>query len=325
MALIFVTVYTIGELSGGFDDCYHDDETLMRLCGIKYAVFLQSVSLLGSMPVLLVQSDAFHNSNPALLQTLVPITLISTPIGQYYQTIISASWIKVVVGIVVIVAVLYQLMLDVLVERRRQQETATPTTTSGEINSIATHEQTPLLAATGSATATDKNVNDENRDTNYHGFSANSIRIWGILLGGSSGFLGGLIGMRGPPLMIFFLAFPFPKSEARAIGTILLGLNLILRMGYYVVSDVMLSLQRYSKEDNLGGDTPLRQWFYTSEWLLYAFVIVTGIVAVFLGDYVHHQLDHASFQRVLVLILIATGVVNIWKGTSELLHPGEEE
>mmetsp|Transcript_23400 Transcript_23400/g.55456 ORF Transcript_23400/g.55456 Transcript_23400/m.55456 type:complete len:291 (+) Transcript_23400:124-996(+) len=288
------------------------------------------------MPMLLFAADAFRNSNPALLATLIPITVIATPFGQYCQTKISASWIKVVVGTVVVIVVLYKIILDILAaarqRRRREQEQqeklASPT------NGTEANETTTLLekgSTTPTAITPDNTTdgNDDSRDRYYHGFSVVRIRLWGILLGGSSGFLGGLIGMRGPPLMIFFLAFPFPKSETRAVGAIMLCLNMILRIGYYIVSDVVVA-GLVSQNDNVDTDSHdiiaknggHHRWFFREEWVLYVGVIVSGTVAIFIGDWVHHKLDQNTFQRALALLLVATGIVNIWKGTSEL-HSGQ--
>ena len=332
MALIFVTVYTVGELSAGFDydGCSQQEQDggqEVNLCGIKYAVFLQSLSLAGSMPMLLFAADAFRNSNPALLQTLVPITLVSTPLGQYCQTKISASWIKVVVGSVVVLVVLYKIVLDVLAasrQRRRKEKEQQEKLTGNEADGIESNEATTLLA-NGSASTAITPDNTTGGNGYYHGFSVVRIRIWGILLGGSSGFLGGLIGMRGPPLMIFFLAFPFPKSETRAVGAIMLCLNMILRIGYYIVSDVIVAgLVSQNTSDPTGSHNIIdkngvhHRWFFREEWVLYVGVIVSGTVAVFVGDWVHHKLDQHTFQRALALLLVATGIVNIWKGTSEL-------
>ena len=335
MALIFVTVYTVGELSAGFDydGCSQQDQEdsqEVNLCGIKYAVFLQSLSLVGSMPMLLFAADAFRNSNPALLETLIPITLISTPLGQYCQTRISASWIKVVVGTVVVLVVLYKIVLDILAasrQRRRKEQEQQEKLTGNEICGTEANEATTLLENGSKSTAiTPDNTtagNSNSEDGYYHGFSVVKIRLWGISLGGSSGFLGGLIGMRGPPLMIFFLAFPFPKSETRAVGAIMLCLNMILRIGYYIVSDVVVAVSQ-NTSDHTGSHNAIdkngghHRWFFREEWVLYAVVIVSGTVAVFVGDWVHHKLDQHTFQRALALLLVATGIVNIWKGTSEL-------
>ena len=345
MALIFVTVYTVGELSGGFDDddggCFEKEQSdahqeEVNLCGIKYAVFLQSLSLVGSMPMLLFAADAFRNSNPALLETLIPITLIATPFGQYCQTKISASWIKVVVGTVVVLVVLYKIILDIVAavaaQQRRRKEQEQQEKHEGTTNGTESNETTTLLGDGSTTTSTaitpddTADGNDDSKDRYYHGFSVVRIRLWGILLGGSSGFLGGLIGMRGPPLMIFFLAFPFPKSETRAVGAIMLCLNMMLRIGYYIVSDVIVGMALDNKNvDAAGHDVTMNghhRWFFREEWVLYVGVIVSGTVAVFIGDWVHHKLDQNTFQRALALLLVATGIVNIWKGTSEL-HSGK--
>jgi uncharacterized membrane protein YfcA len=306
MALIFVTVYTVVDVAGGFEECRSVNDSMnMSLCGIKYAVFLQSLSLVGSMPILMAHADAFKNANRALLHTLIPVTLISTPLGQYCQALISASWIKVVVGGVVILVVLYKMGSSMIEhQQRRSRITTTPPN-----NSVVAATERTSLVETGSSDSAGGD-NDGDGENKFHEFSPAAIRLWGVLLGGGSGFLGGLIGMRGPPLMIFFLAFPFPKAETRAVGSIMLFLNMVLRIAYYVLSDIVVN-----EDDNQP------QWFYRSEWPLYIGVILAGAIGVPIGDWIHNRLDQSTFQNVLALLLAATGIVNIWKGTSELLQP----
>ena len=156
--------------------------------------------------------------------------------------------------------------------------------------------------------------NLDNNESSSSSLLSKKVVVWGILLGFASGFLGGLIGMRGPPLMVFFLVFPFPKTETRAVGAIMLFLNMVLRISYYGVDD-------YRRRNNEleGSSVAAVPWFLgSSAWPLYVGVVVAGILGVPIGDWIHHRIDQTKFKIVLGLLLAASGIVNIAKGVAEL-------
>lgn len=293
MALIFVFVYTIFDVFGGMADCQPSE-----LCDMKYAVFIQSLSLVGSMPFLIYKSNARTHANKRLLYTLIPITLVSTPAGQMCQDFVASSWIRMVVGVVVSAVVGYE--IHKLYKKRQVDE---PAAIIIENSSTPTERTSLLIREANSSLGSET---DDNQD-GLHGFSPKSILLWGVVLGFFSGFLGGLIGMRGPPLMIFFLHFSFPKQEARAVGAILLFLNMALRVSYYLLQDYQES-----------AATSIRWFYWGTSWHLYVGVIVAGIVGVPLGDWVHHRIDQSKFRLALAILLAASGVVNILKAISEL-------
>jgi uncharacterized membrane protein YfcA len=296
-ALIFVFVYTVFDIFGMMVDCQPND-----LCGVKYAVCLQTLSLVGSVPLLMYQSNPAKHANRYLLTTLIPVTLVSTPFGQWCQDYVSSSVIRLVVGVVVTAVVGYELYK--LCKQRR-----VPNTEETPITATPTTELTPLLSVTEDKT-------DDEKDPLLHGFTRSSIFIWGVVLGFLSGFLGGLIGMRGPPLMIFFLQFPFPKGEARSIGAILLLLNMVLRMGYYLFQDY-----QHDHAQQYGADSSTTKWFYwKSSWHLYVGIVVAGVLGVPIGDCIHHRMDQSNFRLALAIILAFSGVVNIVKAVEELQH-----
>ena len=118
-----------------------------------------------------------------------------------------------------------------------------------------------------------------------------------------------------PPLMIFFLQFPFPKQEARAVGAVLLFLNMALRMLYYVLQDYY----GVDTDSTATTTTTTFKWFYwQSSWHLYVGVVLAGMLGVPIGDWVHHRIDQSKFRFALAIILAGSGIVNIVKALEEL-------
>ena len=48
------------------------------------------------------------------------------------------------------------------------------------------------------------------------------FKLWALSMGFASGFFGGLCGIRGPPIIMFFLHSPYPKAMQRANGAAIL-------------------------------------------------------------------------------------------------------
>ena len=49
-------------------------------------------------------------------------------------------------------------------------------------------------------------------------------------MGFASGFFGGLCGIRGPPIIMFFLHSPYPKAVQRANGAAITLVNVSMRI-----------------------------------------------------------------------------------------------
>ena len=154
--------------------------------------------------------------------------------------------------------------------------------------------------------------------------SKSTLWVWGTGIGVSGGFLGGLIGMWGPPVMIFFLQYPcFSKTTIRAVGAVFLLVDMLLRMIFYSVSDI-----RFYTHDDYDDDDS-HPWFVwssstssssSSAWWLYGGVIVAGMIGVPIGDAIHQYIDPQKFQDLLGLLLAVTGIVNIIKGLAEVMN-----
>ena len=132
------------------------------------------------------------------------------------------------------------------------------------------------------------------------------LRFWDStsILGFLSGFLGGLIGVRGPPLMVFFLVFSYPKGAVRGNAVLILLVNVLIRITYYVVED-------------LSGAREL-PWFESSYVYLYICIIFFGMLGVPAGIYVASKLSQEQFKLVIAFMLLLSGLSNLIKGSISL-------
>ncbi len=130
------------------------------------------------------------------------------------------------------------------------------------------------------------------------------LKIWGTISGFLSGFLGGLIGVRGPPLMVFFLYFSFPKNVVRANSILILLVNVTIRVVYYIIEDA-------------SGSRTL-PWFEGELWYLYLCLIIFGVLGVPIGQYVASRVSQNQFKLIIALMLLMSGVSNMIKGSIDI-------
>mmetsp|Transcript_25152 Transcript_25152/g.33357 ORF Transcript_25152/g.33357 Transcript_25152/m.33357 type:complete len:409 (-) Transcript_25152:24-1250(-) len=130
--------------------------------------------------------------------------------------------------------------------------------------------------------------------------------FWGITLGFLSGFLGGLVGVRGPPVILFFLCFSYPKPIVRANGVLILFTNLFIRIVYYIIEDISGALDR--------------TWFEARLWYLYVSVVVFGMMGVPVGQYVAERISGNQFKLVLCFMLLLSGLSNLIKGAIQVAN-----
>merc|ERR1719223_1953874 len=117
----------------------------------------------------------------------------------------------------------------------------------------------------------DKNdaTEDENIEQPVH--LSCSGRAWTIIAGAASGFLGGLCGIRGPPIILYFLHAPvlFMKDHQRATGACITFTNVVMRILYYVNK-----ITFFDKTHT----------FQTGSWVLYVSIIVSSNIGVLVGS-----------------------------------------
>jgi uncharacterized membrane protein YfcA len=95
-AIIFLFVWQIVELAG-----YEGD--------FKYAVFIQALSLFSIQPLQLYQASVIKHAHRRILLLFVPITLISTPIGQLVSAYVPTKIVQAVAGVLVTFVALWEL------------------------------------------------------------------------------------------------------------------------------------------------------------------------------------------------------------------------
>jgi uncharacterized membrane protein YfcA len=95
-AIIFLFVWQIVELAG-----YEGD--------FKYAVFIQALSLFSIQPLQLYQANVIKHAHRRILLLFVPITLISTPIGQLVSAYVPTKIVQAVAGVLVTFVALWEL------------------------------------------------------------------------------------------------------------------------------------------------------------------------------------------------------------------------
>lgn len=87
-AIIFLFVWQIVELAG-----YNGD--------FRSAVFIQALSLFSMQPLILYKAKVWKNAHRRVLLLFVPITLISTPLGQLVSDGVPTNIVQAVAGVLV--------------------------------------------------------------------------------------------------------------------------------------------------------------------------------------------------------------------------------
>lgn len=132
------------------------------------------------------------------------------------------------------------------------------------------------------------------------------IELLGLLIGSLSGFLAGLVGAKGPPIIIFFLMVYFPKSAIRSTGILLSFASVIVRTIFYVVDDPP-------------EDWPYQNdsWFHKDDWPLYLSVSLTSMTSVFVGLWLKKYVQSNLFNNILLGLLLICGLLMFIKGLVE--------
>eukprot|EP00571_Detonula_confervacea_P009001 CAMPEP_0172314472 /NCGR_PEP_ID=MMETSP1058-20130122/22624_1 /TAXON_ID=83371 /ORGANISM="Detonula confervacea, Strain CCMP 353" /LENGTH=329 /DNA_ID=CAMNT_0013028353 /DNA_START=49 /DNA_END=1035 /DNA_ORIENTATION=+ len=297
MAIIYLFVWQIAELAG-----YEGD--------FKYAVFIQSLALLSIQPIALYNAQVIKNSYRRILLLFIPITLISTPLGQLLSEHVPTKTVQSVAGVLVLVVALWEVyskrsffmslckskkqedeggeikkeeLKDVAkLEKEDEDNFADNAIASSQLDeeimveedaednddgpSDAPPRSTFLNLGLGAyevsrrepnlgidvSPATKKSNNQEPMDELKIG--PNKATFFTLLAGGASGFLGGMVAIRGPPLIFYFLHPPHPvsfnKSTQRATATVITFCNVFMRQAFYIYHTFSGSDQiGYQKED----------------------------------------------------------------------------
>ena len=128
-----------------------------------------------------------------------------------------------------------------------------------------------------------------------------------LLAGGASGFLGGMVAIRGPPLIFYFLHPPHPisfnKNSQRATGVVIMFCNVTVRIITYLV---------YTFSDATGT----KNVFVKEDWRLYLSVIVFSIVGGLVGSKLFEYTKDSKdvIRGVLAIFLLICGVSLLFSG-----------
>eukprot|EP00581_Thalassiosira_minuscula_P001281 CAMPEP_0183743290 /NCGR_PEP_ID=MMETSP0737-20130205/65142_1 /TAXON_ID=385413 /ORGANISM="Thalassiosira miniscula, Strain CCMP1093" /LENGTH=498 /DNA_ID=CAMNT_0025978901 /DNA_START=159 /DNA_END=1652 /DNA_ORIENTATION=+ len=95
MAIVFLFVWNVVEVFG-----YDGD--------FKYAVFIQSLALFCIQPLALYNAQVIKNAYRDILLLFIPITLISTPLGQLLNEFVPTKTIQAVAGVLVALVALWE-------------------------------------------------------------------------------------------------------------------------------------------------------------------------------------------------------------------------
>lgn len=335
MGIMFLFIYQIGSLAGGgwLDQC----------CSIRYAVFIQSIAFVVVIPVVLWRVNIRKNIRYDLLFGFVPITLVATPLGQYLQDYTPVSILKITVGVITVVIALWQIREYFVFRRKLRQQQQQQRKSDSNSNSSVEEEQEgndiedqmvkkkncvddkemALFVKddendVGMKDGTDANLIIDNKpqESSSDLSLCDTIRsqvcpvtrpvmIAIMVAGFASGFLGGLIGVRGPPLIVLFLFYEYPKSQTKASGAIVGAANVIVRVITYSLKPPPPTY-------------PTKHWFTPDDIWLYVFVALAGLLACPLGFWLSVRIDQALFKMVLACLLIVNGITMIVTGSMEV-------
>lgn len=128
--------------------------------------------------------------------------------------------------------------------------------------------------------------------------------FWTLFAGFASGYLGGFCGIRGPPLIIYFLYPPSPvvftKSSQRSTGACITAANVSMRVLFYIIESVSAKK---------GG--PLHGAYFKAEnWYLYVIVMVFSLLGLLVGDLLFKKIGDRKdvIRGVLTIMLFLCGV-----------------
>ena len=319
MGIIYIFIWQISSISG-----YDGD--------FKYAIFIQSLALASVQPILLHKANVRKHASRKMLLYFIPITIISTPLGQLTSEHVSINTVKRVGGIIVFLVAVREVYLKrtfffsycLSTKSETPKAMATPNVNSTSENGTLstcpkddegnyevsnTNEGDQELVGTeeDEAKSIQNEITEKNEDPEAANLpsESNEIKSLGpkaifltLFAGFASGYLGGLCAIRGPPLIIYFLHPPHPikftNKSQRATGVCITVTNVLVRIIYYAVESITDEVAFFKKDD----------------WYLYLSVILSSLFGAFIGTELFKKLkDHKqSIRGVLTIMLLICGI-----------------
>lgn len=122
-------------------------------------------------------------------------------------------------------------------------------------------------------------------------------KLWTLSMGFASGFLGGLCGIRGPPIILYFLHSPLKMSKAqqKGNGAAITAANVLMRIIFYAIK---------SANDNNHNQ------FSADDIPLYILLFVASIGGVAIGQDVFQAMkdSQATIKTALSFLLVLSGI-----------------
>jgi len=327
-AIIFLFVYQIVDLAG-----YDGD--------FKNAVFIQALSLFSMQPLLLFKANVIKYAHRRILLLFVPITLISTPLGQLVSAYVPTKVVQAVAGVLVTLVAMREIYMkrnwfksfcirekknagdeEEEEEGERVEESKENKPEGGgddeeaaaanedvddkfdenQVDDSANNaEENKEVSVTKSKNPSATSGEAQEEEEEQVKIGCNKASIITLIAGGASGFLGGMVAIRGPPLIFYFLHPPHPvkfsKHSQRATGVVIMFFNVLMREIFYIVNTFT------DEQDNNIG-------FQSEDWRLYVSVIICSIAGGLVGSKLFEYLKDSkdTIRGILSIFLFICGV-----------------
>lgn len=125
--------------------------------------------------------------------------------------------------------------------------------------------------------------------------------FWTLLASAASGYLGGFCGIRGPPIILYFLHPPAPvsftKDSQRATGAVITAVNVTSRFFYYIIRTFVLD-----DKDNIH--------FNASDYWLYISITISSFLGVLIGSEIFNMMKDSrkTVRCILSIFLLICGI-----------------
>jgi Predicted permeases len=156
----------------------------------------------------------------------------------------------------------------------------------------------PFHIETGDELVMDESTNASVTPSSEAPLTINA-QLWTFFAGATSGYLGGLCGIPGPSLILYFLHPPagvtFTKKSQRATGSSITAINVATRIIYYLVNTLGM------KQDAN---------FKNKDWILYVCIALTSLLGILFGSKLFDLLSDnvATIRSILTIFLVLCGV-----------------
>lgn len=136
-------------------------------------------------------------------------------------------------------------------------------------------------------------------------FGCNRVTSDTVIAGGLSGFLGGMIGIRTPPLMLYFMHPPkplvFDNHSQRATGVVIMCTSTVFRQVFYLYDTF--------KGDDVAGYQSDFIGYQKEEWKLYLCVVIFSILGGWVGGRAFEYVKDAkeTIQGIFLVLLYMCG------------------